>query len=188
MQLSEEMAANLGPLAALAGVWAGDNGIDVAMSKDGSKETRYREEITFEPLGPVNNTGQVLYGLKYATVAWPLGEDAAFHQEVGYWLWDADAGFVMRAFIVPRGVMVNAGGQVAADATSFDLVAEPGSTTFGILSNPVIAKKADTVRYELNVTMNPDGSFSYKEDTQLQFVGGGPVFHHTDENTLTRKV
>ncbi len=181
-----EMAANLGPLAALAGVWEGDAGIDVAMSKDGPKETRFRERLTLEPLGPVNNTGQVLYGLKYHTVAWPLGQEAAFHQEVGYWLWDAEAGLVMRGFMVPRGVLVNAGGQVAADADQFELTAEAGSTSFGILSNPVIEKMARTERYVLKVTVQPDGRFHYWEDTQLKFQHTGEIFHHTDENTLGR--
>jgi len=186
MALSAEMAANLGPLAALAGTWEGDRGIDLAMSSDGPKETRYRERLTLDPLGPVNNTKQVLYGLRYATTAWPLGEEKAFHEEVGYWLYDADAGLVMRAFMVPRGVLVNAGAQVSADATSFTLSADHGSTSLGVLSNPVIEELANTVRYEVAITVNLDGSFHYKEDTQLQFKATGELFHHTDENTLTR--
>jgi hypothetical protein len=186
MTLSAEMAANLGPLAALAGTWEGDKGIDVAMSSEGPKETRFRERLTLDPLGPVNNTKQVLYGLKYATTAWPLGEEKAFHQEVGYWLYDAQAGLVMRAFMVPRGVLVNAGAQVAADASSFTLHADHGSTSFGVLSNPVIEDMANTVHYEVTITVNADGSFHYKENTQLQFRGTGAVFDHTDENTLVR--
>ena len=186
MTLSAEMIAGLGPLAALAGTWEGDKGIDVAMSAEGPKETRFRERMTLDPLGPVNNTKQVLYGLKYATTAWPLGEEKAFHQEVGYWLYDADAKLVTRGFMVPRGVLVNAGAEVATDATSFTLTADHGSTSLGVLSNPIIEQMANTVHYEVTITVNPDGSFHYAEDTQLEFKGSGRLFHHTDENTLTR--
>ena len=68
-----EILAHLGPLAALAGTWEGQEGIDIAPAKDGSKETPFRERITFEPMGPVVNGPQTLYGLRYSTVAWPLG-------------------------------------------------------------------------------------------------------------------
>ncbi len=187
MTLSAEMAANLGPLAPLAGTWEGDQGIDIAMSHKGvSEETRFRERITFEPLGPVNNTRQVLYGLRYHTTAWPIGQEAAFHEELGYWLYDADAGLVMRAFMVPRGVLVNAGAEVAPDATRFTLKAREGATDLGVLSNPVIAKNATTELYEVTVTIHPDGRFHYHENTQLRFKGADSLFQHTDENTLSR--
>jgi hypothetical protein len=42
---------------------------------------------------------------------WRLGETDPFHEELGYWLWDADAGQVLRCFMVPRGVTVIAGGK-----------------------------------------------------------------------------
>jgi hypothetical protein len=38
----------------------------------------------FKPFVPVNNHEQQLYGLRYATMAWRLGEDAAFHEDAGY--------------------------------------------------------------------------------------------------------
>ena len=84
-----EMLAHLGPLAALVGKWEGTEGVDISPSKDGSKETHFRERMTFEPIGPVVNGAQTLYGLRYSTVAWPLIQEQPFHEEVGYWLWDA---------------------------------------------------------------------------------------------------
>ena len=42
------------------------------------------------------------------------------------------------------------------------------------------------MRYELTVTLLDDGSFSYREDTQLKIHGQQELFHHTDENTLVR--
>lgn len=181
-----EIIKNLGPLAALAGHWKGDNGIDVAPSKTGAATTKFRELITFDPMGPVTNGPQTLYGLKYTTTAWPLEEDEAFHEEVGYWLWDAEAEQVMRCFIVPRGVVVNAGGTAAKESKAFSLRADIGSEIYGVMSNPFLDKAFKTVCYTLNVTINDDGSFSYQEDTQLKIPGWEEIFHHTDENRLTK--
>jgi len=184
--MSEEIVTNLGPLAALAGTWEGDQGIDVAPGRTGSVETRYRERLLFEPLGPVANGPQILYGLRYSTTAWPLDADEPFHEETGYWLWDSKAGQVMRCFMVPRAVTILAGGDAEADANSFSMAADAGSETFGVLSSPFLDQAFKTVRYELQVDIHADGRFSYNEDTQLQIQGQDGIFHHTDANTLTR--
>ena len=183
---SSEILPHLGPLAALAGTWTGKEGVDIAPSKDGSKETHFREQMTFEPIGPVKNGPQTLYGLRYATTAWPLNQEQPFHEEVGYWLWDAERKQVMRCFIVPRGVVVNAGGTSESDAKEFCMTADAGSDVYGILSNPFLDEAMKTVRYELSVTIHESGKFSYKENTQLQIAGRPDLFHHTDENTLKR--
>jgi len=183
---------NLGPLAGLAGAWLGDAGVDVSPSPSGAVQTAFRERMSFTPLGPVSNGPQTLYGLNYTTTAWPLDSEAPFHEEVGYWLWDADRQEVMRCFMVPRGVTMIAGGKVAADANQFTLAAECGSTTFGILSNPFLNEAFRTVRYDLSLEMNKDGSFSYHEDTQLLVpahdspADNPQPFHHTDSNHLMR--
>ena len=90
--MGDDLIKYLGPLAALAGVWEGDKGADVAPDDNrGTEHNAYRERLTFEPFGPVNNHEQQLYGLRYATVAWRLSDGAPFHEETGYWLWDAAA-------------------------------------------------------------------------------------------------
>jgi len=180
----KNIIGNLGPLAALAGAWEGDQGVDTSPSAEGPVETRYRERITFDPVGPVINGPQVLYGLKYAMTAWPAGSDSPFHEELGYWLWDAKAEEVMRCFMVPRGVTINAGGHANAQAKSFCMAADAGSETFGILSSPFLDKSFKTVRYELSVTIHGASSFSYSEDTQLNIHGIQDIFHHTDQNAL----
>lgn len=180
----EDVAARLGPLASLVGTWEGDQGVDVAPSAGGQVETRYRERIVFDPVGPVVNGPQVLYGLRYATTAWPVGEANPFHEEVGYWLWDSAAGLVLRCFIVPRGVTVLAGGAAAPDAREFRMQAEVGSQTFGILSSPFLDEAFKTVRYEVTVRVGDDGTFSYEEDSVLKIHGEADLFHHTDRNTL----
>lgn len=184
--IDDDIIKNLGPFAPFAGTWEGDKGLDISPAKTGPVETHFREHITLEPMGPVVNGPQVLYGLKYATSAWPLGQEAAFHEEVGYWLWDAKEQQAMRCFIVPRGIAINAGGHADLHSTTIELSAEVGSETYGILSNPFLDEAFKTVRYTLKLTLHEDGSFSYFEDTELRIQGQEMHFHHTDQNRLTR--
>jgi hypothetical protein len=184
--MNDEIIENLGPLAPLAGVWEGDKGVDVSRIRSKETETKYREKIVFEPLGPVNNGPQKLYGLRYSMTAWRLGEDDAFHEELGYWLWDKDQKQVLRCFMVPRGVLINAGGDAEADSKSFHLSADVGSETYGIMSNKFLDETYKTKKYVLDVTIHDDGKFSYKEDTQLWIPVNEAIFHHTDENILEK--
>ena len=96
--MSEEDLKNLGPLGPLLGTWEGDKGDDIAPDDDRTKveNNKYRERMVFEPTGLVENHDQSLYGLRYSTTAWRLGEDDPFHEELGYWMWDAEAGTVIR--------------------------------------------------------------------------------------------
>jgi len=184
--VDEDVIKNLGPLTPLAGTWEGEDGIDISPSRTGSVETKFRERLTFEPMGPVVNGPQVLYGLRYATVAWPLGQEKPFHEEVGYCVWDARSQQVMRCFIVPRGVTVQAGGLADPKATMFEMAAEVGSDTFGITSNPFLDQAFKTVYFKVTVTIHDHNRFSYSEDTQLKIDGLADIFHHTDQNTLVR--
>ncbi len=178
----------LGPLEPLIGIWEGDQGVDVAPQHGASaaKQTPFREKITFTAIGLVANGPQQLYGLRYSTVAWPLNDPEPFHEEVGYWLWDNDAQLVMRSFVVPRGVVVNAGGTTSADASTFSMSAQVGSEIFGILSNPFLDQAFKTVQYDLSVKIHNANSFSYQEDTVLMIADTTDLFHHTDQNTLSR--
>jgi hypothetical protein len=180
--------ADLGPLAVLVGTWEGKPGTDIAPDEDDRRATatsKFRERMTFEPTGLVDNHEQNLYGLRYTTMVWRVDEPDSFHQEVGYWLWDAAAKQVMRGFIIPRGVSVFAGGRAEPDARVFELSAELGSPVFGICSNPYLDREFKTVRFTTKVTVHGPDSFSYDQDTVLQ-VPGQPSFHHTDGNTLVR--
>lgn len=185
--MTDDKVANLGPLAALAGVWEGEKGADVAPGGDREKDNNaFRERLVLEPIGRVDNHEQTMFGLRYATKAWRIGADEPFHEEVGYWLWDAAHRQVMRSFLVPRGISVIAGGTVAPDATEFSLSAELGSPTYGICSNPFLHSEFKTTRYDVTITVHGPDSFTYDEDTQMLLMGRKDVFHHTDRNTLTR--
>jgi len=187
MMHGDELLKNLGPLAGLAGVWEGDKGDDVAPSDDrGTEFNKFRERITFEPFGPVNNHEQTLFGLRYATEAVRIGEVDPFHEERGYWLWDALDQQVIRSFLVPRGIAVIAGGTVQAGASSFKLKATLGSPTYGICSSVFLDREFKTMGYELEVKILSPNSFSYAEDTQIMLKGKKDLFHHRDSNTLMR--
>jgi len=175
-----------GPLGGLIGEWEGDQGLDVSFHNDDNHlgETKYRERVTFAPFGPVDNGKQRLYGLDYRMAAWRIGENDAFHTEVGYWLWDAEGGHVLRCFMVPRGSVLLAGGKALPSAATFSVEANVGSETYGILSNIYLAERARTTKYTCRVVT--DGPvFSYDACTTYVHATGG-VIAHTDRNTLRR--
>lgn len=175
-----------GPLARLIGEWEGDAGLDVSFhnARGVVAETPYRERATFEPFGPVANGVQELWGLDYRMFAWRIGEENAFHTEIGYWLWDAATGHVLRSFMVPRGTTLLAGGDAKPDDTSFSLEANVGSEVCGILSSRYLSSKARTTKYTCQVTLTGD-TYSYDSCTTYVHAVGGSVAH-TDRNTLKR--
>jgi hypothetical protein len=77
-------------------------------------------------------------------------------------------------------------GKASADSKSFELLATRGSETYGICSNPFLEFAFKTVEYRIKVTINPDGTWSYDEDTVLMIRGNTEPFHHTDRNILTK--
>lgn len=178
----------LGPLAGLEGIWEGAQGTDKAPDDDPAlvETNAYRERISFAPTGLVANHAQKLYGLRYATTAWRLDATDPFHEELGYWLWDVAEQQVLRCFMVPRGVTIIAGGAAEPGARSFELCAEVGSGTYGICSNRFLDREFKTVRYDLKFEIRDPDTIHYREDTVLQIRGQDALFHHTDENTLTR--
>ena len=181
----------LGPLSHLVGVWEGRKGDDIAPSDKKQNlnqpvNSKFRERMQFAETGRVDNHEQILYGLRYSTTAWRLEQEAPFHEELGYWLWDKEKQQVLRCFMVPRGVTVIAGGTVAPEAKSFHLSAELGSPTYGICSNEYLHAEFKTVRYDLDITIHDEGSFTYEENTQIMIKGKNDLFQHTDSNTLKK--
>jgi hypothetical protein len=180
-------AAALGPLAGLVGTWEGDEGVDVAFShlRGEIADTPYREVSTFSPFGPVDNGTQSLYGLDYRMAAWRGDEENPFHTEIGYWLWDAADGQVIRSLVIPRGSAILAGGPAAATDTRFSLEAACGSETFGILSNAYLANAARTSLYVCTVTADGD-TYAYDQVTTIEHARHGDTMEHTDRNVLHR--
>ncbi len=181
------MTNEWGPLGPLSGEWEGEGGLDTAFSHAQNKvlATPFREKSSLKPFGPVDNGSQQLYGLDYRAAMWRGDEENPFHTEVGYWLWDAASGEVVRGFVVPRGITVLAGGTAAADATKFVLRADRGRAPYDIGENRYLAKNASTLSYEVTITIGRD-TWSYDETTMLRMNEFAEPFGHTDHNSLHR--
>lgn len=177
---------NLGPLTGMAGIWQGTRGLDVKPKAEGPKQQAYVERIELQPIDPQTNGPQLFYGLRYHTHVTKPDQVKTYHDQVGYWLWEPATGTVIHTLTIPRAQVVMAGGKAAADATRFELVAREEDDSFGIRSAPFLQHAFRTVEFRIQVSINPDGTWSYEEDTVLKIHGQDELFHHTDRNTLTR--
>ena len=176
--------ANLGPLARLAGTWEGTKGVDLNPKADGPERREFTERVVFEPIDPQANGPQLFYGLRYHTRILATDEDATFHDQVGYWLWEPATGLILQSLAIPRGQVALSKGHATADATTLVVEAKRGETENGICSTQFLEQAFRTDSFRLEITFNPDGSWSYVSDTML-IVHGKP-FQHRDVNTLVR--
>jgi hypothetical protein len=177
---------HLGPLRRMAGIWTGQRGLDVKPKAEGPKQQAFVERMELQPIDPVTNGPQLLYGLRYHTHITKPDQIKTYHEQVGYWLWEKDTGTVMHTLTIPRGMVAMAAGQASPDANQFELLATEGLSTWGICSNPFLDHAFKTVEFKISVAFHPDGTWSYEEDTVLQIAGQSERFHHVDRNVLTK--
>jgi hypothetical protein len=177
--------ANLGPLARLAGVWEGRKGIDLNPKAEGPERRAYLERIELQPIDPQANGPQLLYGLRYHIHINTEEEDITFHDQVGYWSFEPATGLIMQSLTIPRGQAVLAAGRAEPDG-SIVVRAQRGETSYGIVSTAFLEHAFRTDSYELAITFNPDGSWSYVSDTMLSVRGQAEPFRHRDRNTLAK--
>lgn len=176
----------LGPLTRLAGIWAseGPRGADINPKADGPEHRIYSERFEAHPIDAQTNGPQLFYGLRYHTHINAPEEDATFHDQNGYWLYEPATGLVMQTVAIPRGQVALASGFAAPDATSFKLTATRGQTDYGICSTTFLEQAFRTDSYSIEVTFNPDGSWSYVTETMMAVRGQEGIFNHKDQNTL----
>jgi len=173
-----------GPLAALAGRWKGDTGMDVAPEPDGEEHNPYYESIVFEPGGDVTNAEeQTLAVMRYHQVVSRKSNDEVFHNETGYWMWDAVAGVVMQSLTIPRGVCLLAGGSAGAGAGTLRVHSAIDDRDWCIVQSPFMRDKAQTVEFTHEITVAED-TLTYSETTMVDIYGRR--FEHTDTNSLGR--
>ncbi len=183
--VADDTLANLGPLRRLAGTWEGRKGVDLNPKADGPERREFIERIELQPIDAQANGPQLFYGLRYHTRILATDEDTTFHDQVGYWLWEPATGLVLQSLAIPRGQIAMASGHAAPDATRLVLTAARGQTEYGICSTSFLEYAFRTDSYRIEVTFNPDGSWSYVLDTMLMVRGQGP-FQHRDVNTLVK--
>lgn len=184
--VDNDTLANLGPLARLAGRWRGTRGVDVNPKADGPETQAYLETIDLVPIDPQTNGPQLFYGLRYHQFVTKPGEVGAYHDQVGFWLWEPATGDVYQMLSIPRGQAVLARGHAAPDATRFELVATRGSTENGIVSQPFLEAAFTTVEFRIVVTLLDGDRWMYDEDTVMKVRGQAEPFHHRDRSTLVR--
>ena len=177
---------NLGPLSGMAGIWEGFRGLDVKPKAEGPKQQVFVEHIELQPIDPQTNGPQLLYGLRYHTHVVKPDQVKTYHEQVGYWLWEPATHSIIHTLTIPRAQTVMATGKADADAKEFELVATHDSENFGIRSSPFLDYAFKTVEFSIKVTINPDGTWSYDEDTVLMIKGKVEPFHHRDRNTLSK--
>jgi hypothetical protein len=176
--------AHLGPLRRLAGVWEGRGGVDINPKANGPERREFTERIELQPIDAQSNGPQLLYGLRYHTRILATDEDATFHDQTGYWLWEPATGLVMQTLSIPRGQVAIAAGRAGPDATELVLSARRGDTGYGICSTEFLEYAFRTDSYRIQVVFNADGSWSYVLDTVLMVHGRAEAFVHRDRNTL----
>ena len=181
----DDTLKNLGPLRRLAGTWEGKKGVDLNPKADGPERKEFTERIEFQPIDAQPNGPQLFYGLRYHTRILATDEDATFHDQVGYWLWEPATGLVLQSLAIPRGQTALAAGHAKPDDTRLVLKATRGDTEYGISSTTFLEQAFRTDSYQIEVTFNPDGSWSYVLETVLVVHGQGP-FQHRDVNTLVK--
>jgi len=177
-----------GPLTGLIGSWQGDKGMDVAPESDGVENNPYYETITFEAAGDVTNAeSQVLAALFYRQQVSRKSTNLVFHDECGYWIWDAAEGVLMNSYSIPRGVTVMAGGNYTGPNNDDNLVltvsAKRDDPDWQITQSPFMRDNARTDEFHRKFTLS-GGNLAYTQTTTLMIYG--ERFEHTDENELRR--
>ena len=181
-----ETLANLGPLRRLAGIWEGQRGVDINPKADGPETREYYERIELQPIDPQANGPQLFYGLRYHLHVNTREEDIAFHDQVGYWLYEASTGLILQTLAIPRGQIAIAAGHAEPDAKQLVVKAERGQTEYGICSTSFLELAFRTDAYQLTIDFHDDGSWSYVSDTTLMVKGRDEPFLHRDRNRLVK--
>lgn len=177
---------NLGPLTHMAGIWEGENGFDVKPTADGAKGQAYVERLSAQPIDPQTNGPQLLYGLRYHIHIVKPGEIETYHDQVGYWLWEAATGTVYQTLAIPRAQSLLAVGKADADAKQFTLESKRGSTENGITSGAFLEENFRTESFIITITIHDENAWSYSENTVLHIAGVKEPFSHSDKHKLRR--
>jgi hypothetical protein len=186
-ETNDAVETDYGPLAGLIGTWKGDKGLDVAPEPDGPGESPYYETIQFEAAGDVENAeSQVLAAVRYLQIVRRKSNDEVFHDQTGYWMWDASTGVVMQSLTIPRAVSLLAGGTHtgSGEPVCLKVRAKLGDPDWGIVQSPFMRDEASTLGFEHELTVAKD-KLSYFETTLVDIYGR--TFEHTDRNELTRQ-
>ncbi|MFK5914879.1 MAG: heme-binding beta-barrel domain-containing protein [Woeseiaceae bacterium] len=176
-----------GPLAQLIGKWVGNKGLDNAPDANANPDkSAFTDEIVFTISGPAENAEeQNLVSIKYHHVVRKLENGRIFHDQIGHWIYEKSTNIIMHSLSIPRAVCLLAGGeyQESNGKSIFNVKAEAGSQTYGIVQSPFMLEKAKTKAFKMSLSVTGN-ELNYHEVTSLHIYGKD--FEHTDESTLFR--
>jgi len=187
--MSDSKEIVYGPLEGLIGEWHGDKGLDIAPEPEGAESNPYYETLTFTAIGDVTNAEfQVLTVLHYRQIVQHKSNDKVFHDQTGYWMWDASTDVIMHSLTIPRGVSVLAGGVYTGEKEDdgrivLEVVAGLNNKDWKIIQSPFMQDNARTTDYCQHISLGKD-KLSYSQTTTIEIYG--KVFEHTDQNELIR--
>ncbi len=187
--MSQTIQIDYGPLTGLIGDWHGQKGVDIAPDPDGEEKNLYYESLAFTEVGEVVNAEtQKLAVLRYQQKVHHLANDKVFHDETGYWIWDADRETIMHSLQIPRAVSVMAGGiwrQTVQKQNEIviNVAARADDQDWGIIQSPFMRDNAKTEEFNRQLII-ADDRLSYTQTTVLDIYG--KQFKHTDQNELQR--
>lgn len=185
--MSEIKEINYGPLKELIGVWKGDKGMDIAPESDGTEENPYYETLTITEGGDLTNgEEQVLSVLHYRKIVSRKSDNGVFHDETGYWMWDAATNVIMHSLSIPRAVTLIAGTTLKESdyqngKLTIEIAAGVDNKNWGIVQSPFMKEKALTKNYHQKIVIE-NGKMACSETTMLEIYGR--EFEHTDKNEL----
>ena len=174
-----------GPLTALIGEWRGDQGIDISPEPDGTEHNPYYETIVFSPACDTDNAEeQCLVAVHYRQTVRRKSNDEVFHDQTGYWIWDAAVNKLMQSLAIPRGVCILAGSEPLTETSNgFTVSADISNPAYTIVQSPFMQHKAKTTAYSHTLQVHGD-RLQYSQSIMLDIYGR--VFEHKDENVLQR--
>ncbi|PKF81246.1 hypothetical protein CW749_00975 [Vibrio sp. vnigr-6D03] len=175
---------DFGPLASLVGTWKSveAGGVDIAPAQKGTPQgegtpavTPFYEVITFEVAADaVNASSQSLVALYYKQEVFRKADDTKFHDQRGYFIYDADNQIVYNSFCVPRTTCVTAEGQAGKQMTLT-------ASKRGIAESNFMTDNATTTGFSMTISIE-DEKLTYSQNTVLNIYGNAMA--HTDASTL----
>ena len=147
------------------------------VGKGGPAVEAYFKTMTFEVVADATNASdQYLTAVYYKQEVFKESTGAKFHDQRGYFIYDAKNKTVYNSFCVPRATCVvaqdNAGSKMTLTA--------PAN---GVAQSSYMNKNAKTVGFTMNLEIS-DNKLSYSQVTNLEIYG--KPFGHTDSGTLIR--
>lgn len=178
---------DFGPLAKLAGTWKSHEigGVDVAPAQEGTEQgignpaiEPFYEVITFEPAADaINASQQYLVAMYYKQEVFRKRDNAKFHDQRGYFIYDKKNQLIYNSYCIPRAVCVVTEGP-AGDKITFK------TQKRGIAESEFMSKNDTTTDFSMVWDMSKKNQLQYSQTTSLHVYG--KPFAHTDSSTLIK--